>query len=473
VKVLLINPPFGEEYAVGESRSIKAVLNVIPPLGLGYLAAVLQKEGIETKIIDCTVGPSQDDLIKVVTEEKPDIAGISATTPSFESAKVISRNIKRISPKTVIVLGGAHVSAIPEEALLEESFDLGVLGEGEVTFLEIVKTYSKDKDTRAFRKIKGIAFREDDRVIKTEPREFIENLDELPFPARNLMPPLRKYHPTPASYRRLPLGVVMTSRGCPMHCTFCDRAVFGNTHRSRSPQNVMDEIEELIKKYGAREIRFFDDTFTLKKDFVFGLCDEMERRRLKFPWTCLTTVLAVTRQMLKRMREVGCWQVLFGLESGDDGMLKLLKKGNTVETNRRAVRWAQEAGLEVRADFIVGTPGETIKSLNNTLNFALEMNLDYAHFNHFIPFPGTEIYRGLSNQGYVFDFSKGCSILDHGALLYVPEAFTPQQFRDWLDSAFEKFYLRPRYIIRRLLSLRSFAQLKGQLKGFFAVYNLR
>lgn len=472
MKVLLINPPFGEEYAVGESRSIKAVLNITPPLGLGYLAAVLRKEEIEAKIIDCTVSPSQNDLIRLVTKEKPDIVGISATTPSFESAKIVSRNIKRVSPKTLIVLGGAHVSAIPDEALLEESFDLGVLGEGEITFLEIVKTYSKNKDTRAFRKIKGVALREKGRIIETEPREFIENLDEVPFPARDLMPPLKNYHPTPASYKRLPLGVVMASRGCPMHCTFCDRAVFGNTRRSRSPRNVMDEVEELIEKYGAQEIRFFDDTFTLKKDFVFSLCDEMERRRLKFPWTCLTTVLTVTRDMLKRMREVGCWQVLFGLESGDDGMLKLLKKGNTVEANRRAVRWVQEAGLEVRADFIVGTPGETIESLNNTLNFAIEMNLDYAHFNKFVPLPGTEIYRKLIDQGYAFDFSKGSSILNHGALLYVPDALTPQQFRDWLDSAFKKFYLRPKYIIKRLLSMRSFAQLKGQIRGFFAILNL-
>lgn len=472
MKVFLVNPPFVEKYAVGESRSIKAVLNVIPPLGLGYLAAVLRKEGIEVEIIDCTISPSQDDLIRLVTEERPDIVGISATTPSFESAKMVSQNIKRISPETLIVLGGAHVSAIPEESLLEESFDLGVLGEGEVTFLEIVKAYLNDKDTRAFRKIKGIAFREKERVIKTGPREFIENLDELPFPARDLMPPLKNYHPTPASYRKLPLGVVMTSRGCPMHCTFCDRAVFGNCHRSRSPQNVMDEIEELIKRYGAQEIRFFDDTFTLKEDFVFGLCDEMERRRLRFPWTCLTTVLTATCDMLKRMREVGCWQVLFGLESGDDGMLKLLKKGNTVEANRRAVRWAQEADLEVRADFIIGTPGETMKSLNNTLNFALEMNLDYAHFNKFVPFPGTEIYHKLIDQGYAFDFSKGSSILNHGALLYVPDALTPQQFRDWLDSAFKKFYLRPKYIIKRLFSIRSFEQLKGQIKGFFAILNL-
>lgn len=472
MKVLLINPPFGEEYSVGESRSIKVVLNIIPPLGLGYLAAVLRKEGIETKIVDCTINPSQDDLIRFVTKEKPDIVGISATTPSFGSAKVVSQNIKRVSPKTLVVLGGAHVSAIPEEALLEESFDLGVLGEGEVTFLEIVKASLNDKDTSAFRKIKGVAFREKDRVIKTQPREFIENLDEIPFPARDLMPPLKDYHPTPASYRRLPLGVVMTSRGCPMHCTFCDRAIFGNTYRLRSPQNVMDEVEELIKRYGAREIRFFDDVFTLKKDFIFSLCDEMEKRRLRFPWTCLTTVLAVTPDMLKRMREIGCWQVLFGLESGDDGMLKLLKKGNTVEANRRAVHWAQEAGLEVRAVFMAGTPGETIKSLNNTLNFALEMNLDYAHFNKFVPFPGTEIYRNLINQGYTFNFSKGCSILDHGALLYVPEALTPQQFRDWLDSAFKKFYLRPKYIIKRLLSLRSFEQLKGQIRGFFAILNL-
>ena len=471
MKILLIDPPFGPQEIGGAKKGFKGVLNIIPSLGLAYLGAVAEQHGHMVRIIDGALGLSYQEIVQEAQRFGPHIVGLTATTPTFLNAVRVASLLREERPQSVFIAGGAHPTAAPSDALKAGVFDFLVLGEGEETFLELVQ-HIEGKGPTSPDDIRGIAFRRQDETVITIPRPRIKDLDSLPFPARYLLPPLSAYHPTPASYRRLPLGVVMASRGCPMHCTFCDRAVFGNIYRLRSPQNVMDEVEELIKRYGAREIRFFDDTFTLKKDFVFGLCDEIEKRRLKFPWTCLTTVLTVTRDMLKRMREVGCWQVLFGLESGDDGMLRLLKKGNTVEANRRALRWAQEAGLEVRADFIIGTPGETMKSLNNTLNFALKMNLDYAHFNKFIPFPGTEIYRQLLKKGYKFDFSDRCSVLDHSALLYVPEGISKEKYRRFLDGAFKKFYLRPTYIIKRLLSIRSFAQLKGQVKGSFAILNL-
>ena len=172
------------------------------------------------------------------------------------------------------------------------------------------------------------------------------------------------------------------------------------------------------------------------------------------------------------MKAAGCWQVLYGLESGDDRMLKLLGKGNTVEANRNAVRWAKEAGLEIRGDFIVGTPGETMESLEKTLRFTLESGLDYAHFNKFTPFPGTELYRRLVAEGYSFDFSRGCSILDHGALLFVPKSLDRTEYRTWLDRAFKKFYLRPSHVLKRLLAIRTWTQFRGQARGAFAIAGL-
>ena len=172
------------------------------------------------------------------------------------------------------------------------------------------------------------------------------------------------------------------------------------------------------------------------------------------------------------MKNSCCWQVLYGLESGDEGMLKTLGKGNTVEQNLQAIRWAREAGLEVRGDFIVGTPGETMESLKNTLRFALTSGLDYAHFNKFVPFPGTDLYRDLVREGYSFDFSSGCSILDHGALLFVPPSLNREEYRRWLDSAFKKFYLRPAHIGRRLRAIRTWTQFKGQIRGAFSILGL-
>jgi radical SAM superfamily enzyme YgiQ (UPF0313 family) len=239
----------------------------------------------------------------------------------------------------------------------------------------------------------------------------------------------------------------------------------------RSTANLFAEIEEVVSKYGVREIRLFDDTFTVKKKRVYEICDEFERRKLNVIWTCLTKVVNVDGPMLKRMRKAGCWQVLYGLESGDDRMLKLLRKGNTVEKNKRAIRLAKEAGLEVRGDFIVGTPGETWVSLEKTVQFAIDMKLDYAHFNKFNPLPGSELYRQLVRQGYKFDFSKS-STLDHTEVLYMNPGMDKDKFSEYLDKANKRFYLRPNYILHRLLSIRSLYQLKGQVYGFLAILGM-
>ncbi len=471
MKITLINPPFNEQDSVGASRSIKYVLNIIPPLGLAYLAAAVRQHDFQVNIIDFTIERFHEDIFKKIVHDNPDIIGITASTPTFESTKYIARRIKELLPQKFFIIGGAHITAMPYDTMETGIFDVGVLGEGEKTLLDLLIHIQK-KGLAGLEAIKGIAYKQDGRVVITPRREFIEDLDILPYPARDLLPALSRYRPTPASYRRLPLGIIITSRGCPHQCVFCDRAVFGNVYRQRSAENVLGEIEELTHEYGAKEIRFFDDCFTLDKERTYKICAGLKRRNPGIPWTCLTTVTSVTEDLLKEMKSSGCWQILFGLESGDEKMLGLLKKGATLEQNINAIRWAKEAGLSVRADFIVGTPGETEESLKKTLNFALDMDLDYAHFNKFIPFPGAELYKFLSSKGYNFDFTRGCSILDHSALLYVPEGMTKKEFQEFLDTAFKKFYLRPGYMIKRLLSIRTREEFIGQLKGLFAISGL-
>ncbi len=471
MNILLINPPFDPEESVGESRSVRFVLNITPPLGLAYLGAVLDRAGHRVRIVDYTARFPYPPLPELLEEFRPEMIGLTATTPSFEPARKLAGELHKLAPGTPIVLGGAHVTCTPGAALADGVFAAGVLGEGEETMVELAGRL-RDGKSPDLETVQGIAFPEGGALRRTRPREFIADLDALPFPAYHLLPPLRYYHPTPASYRRLPVGILMTSRGCPFKCTFCDRSIFGNTTRFHGVERVLDEVEWMIKERGAREIRFFDDTFTLKKDRVREICAGFRQRKLNFPWTCLTAVKAVTPELLKEMKSAGCWQVLYGLESGDDRMLKLLGKGNTVEENRRAVRWAKEAGLEVRGDFIVGTPGETMESLERTLNFTLEAGLDYAHFNKFTPFPGTELYRRLEAEGYTFDFTHGCSILDHGALLFVPESLNRDDYRKWLDRAFKRFYLRPSHVLKRLLAVRTWTQLRGQVRGAFAIAEL-
>ncbi len=470
--IALINPPYRPEDVAGGSKSIKRVLNIIPPLGLTYLATVLEREGFEVKVFDFSIGGEEKTLYEGLDKGKYSLVGITSTTPSYYVAENLACKIKKKYPDVYLVIGGAHVSADPQGVMERGVFDIGVLNEGEFTLLELARTLA-EKGRRSLHEVKGIVFRDEKGEIQfTPPREYIKNLDALPLPARYLLPPLKVYHPTPASYRRLPLGVMMTSRGCPNRCTFCDRAVFGNRVRFHSPERVVQEFEELVCKYGAREIRFFDDTFTLNKSRVLEICALLQKKGLhRIPWTCLTAVKSVDKEILKAIKDAGCWQVLYGLESGDDRMLKLLKKGNTVQDNTQAVFWAKEVGLSVRADFIIGTPGETKESMEKTLKFAKSLPLDYAHFNKFVPFPGTEIYHNLVKKGYKFNFERS-SIVDHTAIIYTPEGITPEEFKNFLNRAYKEFYLRPSYLLKHLLSIRSWEEFKGQFQGFLAIKGL-
>jgi radical SAM superfamily enzyme YgiQ (UPF0313 family) len=440
-------------------------------LGLAYLAAVAEKKGHIVKIFDCALSFENEKLVKLTESFRPQIIGITATTPTFKNAVHVAFALRKILPEAIFICGGAHPTASPSDSLNNGVFDYLVLGEGENTFLELV-SYIENNHKYPIDNIRGIAFKQNGRVTIKAQRPRIDDLDSLPFPARNLLPPLIVYHPTPASYRSLPLAVIMTSRGCPSRCIFCDRAVFGEKFRQRSPSNVIAEVEETIQKYGAKEIRFFDDTFTLDSKFVEGICRSMKKLRPRIPWTCLTKVTAVNFNMLKMMREAGCWQVLFGLESGDDYILSRLGKGNTVEQNGKVVFWAKKAGLSVRADFLVGSPWETKESLEKTLEFAKSLPLDFAHFNKFVPLPGTEIYKDLIAKGYNIIFDRGSSINNHSDFIYVPERLNKFEYAKFLDRAYREFYLRPGYILRRLLSIRTFNEFIGQLRGFSSILSL-
>jgi radical SAM superfamily enzyme YgiQ (UPF0313 family) len=472
MKVLLIDPPFYEEAALGRSKgsSMRFVQNVIPSLGLAYIAAVLEKKSHKVRIIDCTLGITYDRLQHILTAaEKPDIVGITATTPTFGSAKIVAGIIRAIFKDSLIVIGGVHVTSQPEQTLKEECFDIAVLGEGEYTFLELSERFF-DEGPGCFPEIKGLAYRIDSKLIINERRPFIQNLDELPFPARHLLPPISVYRPTPASYKRLPVGVLMSSRGCPYHCTFCDRSVFGTKYRMRSVDNILDEVEELIHKYGAREIRFFDDTITIDKKKLFELVDKMKKRKIRVSWTAQSRVDAITPDTLKKLKEGGCWQLLIGIESADDRMLKVMNKGVTAAQNARAVELMNKYKMGIRADFLVGVPGETKESLNKSLNFVLMHNIDYVYFNKFVPFSGVELTRILEEKGYKFNLSEGSSILDiESNDIFVPDTLIDSEYRDFLKKVHKKFYLRPSYILRRLFSIRTFDQLLGHIKGFFAI----
>ncbi|MBM3251394.1 MAG: radical SAM protein [Candidatus Omnitrophica bacterium] len=351
-----------------------------------------------------------------------------------------------------------------------ECFDIGVIGEGEITFLELVKLIEKS-GLEYLEDTKGIAYRKDGNVILAEGRDFINDLNELPFPARHLLPSLSRYSPFIASYRKLPIVHIISSRGCPMGCSFCDQAVFGSGYRSRSADNILDEVELVKNKFGVKEIRFYDDVFTLDKKRVFEMCDKIRERNITISWTCFAVVNTISKELLKKMKGAGCWQISFGLESGDEGVLKYLKTDISLEQNEMAVRLAQEAGLSVRAHFVIGSPWETKESLRNTLNFAKRFNIDYAHFIKFMPYPGSKIYNILIKQGYRYDFTKRFSTLNNSDVMYVPESLTKQEFINFLGLARREFYFRPSYILRKIISIRTWNEFIRNIFSFFAIRN--
>ena len=471
MRILLLDPPYEFKEIGGVKQNFRYVLNKIPSLGLAYLAAVAEKKCHTVKIVDCTLGLGYQETARIAEGFSPQIIGITATTPTFNNAVYLASILRKILPRAIFVCGGAHPTASPCDAMEKGVFDFLVLGEGEETFIELI-SYLEDKIPSRPDDISGIAFKRDGKVIITSRRSRINDLDFIPFPARHLLPPLSAYHPTPASYRKLPLAVIMTSRGCPSYCTFCDRAVFGERFRKRSVSNVIKEVQEVILKYGAKEIRFFDDAFTLDFSHIEGICRGMKKLRPCIPWTCLTKVNAVNFDILKMIRESGCWQVLFGLESGDDAILKHLGKGNTVKQNKEVVFWAKKVGLSIRADFLVGSPWETKESFKKTVEFAKSLPLDFAHFNKFVPYPGTAIYKDLIDKGYKINFNNGSYTNNHDDFVYIPTSFNELEYCNFLDRAYKEFYLRPGYILRRLLSLRSLPELIGQAKGLYSILSL-
>jgi len=460
------------EELVGETASMKDVMNIIPPLGLAYIAAFIEQHNYDVEIIDCSLGIPHNELETELIKKSPDVVGITATTPAFMSAITAAQNVRKNLPNTITVLGGAHITAVPKETMeYTDVFDVGVIGEGEITFHELLIEIEKG-DKMNLDNVAGIVYRKNGNVCITQPQNFIKNLDEIPLPARHLLPPLSIYHPTPASTRKVPQGVLITSRGCPMKCTFCDRGVFGNRYRMRSPENVVDEVENLIDVHGAKELKFFDDVFTLSRKRLYAIFDEMKQRGIDIGWSCLTSVKMVNPEMLERMKKAGCWQVLYGLESGDQRMLDLLKKGVTVDQNEKAVKLAQGKGLRVRADYIVGTPGDTLESMEATLRFAIRMNTDTAHFNKFTPYPGTELYRLLVNQGYHWDFAEYHSQLDHSAMMYVPDDVLEEDYRKFLDTSYRRYYLRSGYIWKQLKGIRSIGDIRRLYLGYKAIKGL-
>lgn len=325
-----------------------------------------------------------------------------------------------------------------------KEFDYGVLREGELTIVELLEYLKKKKNLK---EVNGLAYRgKSGKLVINQPREYIKNLDELPFPAYDLIKDINLYAPPPSNYKALPVVNVITSRGCPNLCTFCDRNVFGNRYRELSAKKVFEELKYLYSKYHFREIAFVDDTFMINRKRIYELFDMLENEGIKFHWTCMSRVNIVDYDFLKYIKEKGCWHVSFGVESGDEDILKIIKKNITLEQVKNAANWCHKLGIKTKGFFIIGHPGDTKETIERTIRFATKVKLDDIVTTINTPIPGSPQYLFVKEYG---DFDEtDWSQFNYWRPVFVPNGLTKEYLLNKQQEMYRKFYIRPRILVR-------------------------
>lgn len=439
------------------SRTAGSQINYWQPLGTLYVAAVLQQAGHEVRFFNGAF-MSNSAILDSVRQFDPEFIGIYSTTFGWKKAKKAAGEFKEAFKGNVFICaGGPYPIALQERCLEDagESLDAVVTGEGEFTVLEMLERIAQG---RSLEGVDGVVYREGKAVKKNPPRPLITDLDALPFPARELLGDKDLYIPPPATYRRKPVAVLLTSRGCNRRCIYCFQMDKSRELgiRYRSVGNVMKEIEHCIRQ-GYREIKFIDDTFAADYDRAMQIALEIKTRRLDFTWFASACVNQVDKPLLRAFKEAGCWAILFGAESGVQKNLNTIRKGTTLEQIRSAVKAAKEVGLRVSTPFMFGIPGETFEEGLRTIQFALDLDPDIANFHALTPFPGTYLYDHLEEYGTM---SGELTDFTYQGAAFIPHTMTREEILRLRQIAFRRFYSRPSFILRKLLDLRSFNDLK-------------
>ncbi|MBX5320456.1 MAG: B12-binding domain-containing radical SAM protein [Candidatus Bathyarchaeia archaeon] len=445
MKVTLVNPPYPEE-----AHQHPPLI----PLSLGYLGAVCEKSGYDVKVIDCQGERlNLQGFRRKLANTDTDVIGITSATLTYKSALKIAEISKEVFPECTVVLGGCHATFWDINALNEcPSLDIIVRKEGEITFLEILE---KLKNKESLSEVKGITFRKKDEIIRNEDRPYIENLDDLPFPAHHLL--------NLNSYIKMGKLIIplMTSRGCVYWCDFCTAVrMFGRKYRMRSPKNVVEEMEYFHKKYGTDQFTFYDDAFTVDPKRVEEICNEIERRNMKVKWDCETRVDMVNKTLLEKMKKAGCIAIWFGVESGSQMIIDKMQKKIKIEQTRKAFKLAHEVGLMTVASVILGFPGETEETAWETVNFVKSLDPSDVGFYIATPYPGTPLYETVKEKGWLRteDFEK----YDTATPVFETPFLSMERLKEIRLKAYQQFYLRPRYVIKML-----------RVGGVYGIYAVR
>jgi len=453
MKILMLNPPFLPKFSrFSRSPAVTKSGTLYYPIWHAYATGVLEKEGHAVKLIDAPAeGLEREDCYQIAKEFSPQMVVVYTSTPSIYNDVEIAGNIKELLPESFVVLTGPHVSALPEESLnLDKRVDAVATHEYDMTLLELVSVLS---GTKKLFDVRGIIFREREKIITNVEREYINDLDSLPF-----VSDVYKRHLRIENYFyahcRYPVLSIFTSRGCNAQCDFCvyPEQMYGRRQRQRSPENIVEEFEFIERELPqVKEVLIDDDTFSFSQEHTMKLCEIMIQKKIKLPWTveCRANLKYETMVMMKK---AGCRLIVVGFESAEDQILKNIKKGLTVERMRQFVKDAKKAGIMIHACFMAGNKGETRDTLMKSLKFAKEMNADTFQFFPLMVYPGTEAYEWAKVNNYLTtaDFSKWLTEEGlHNCVISTPE-LSAKDLVDFCGHARRSYYLNPKYLTYKI-----------------------
>jgi len=470
MRILLINPPYTTEDRYGKDLGKFGPVN--EPLGLAYLAATLEDDGHRVSILDApALDLTPKDICRSMEEKGYDLVGVTMLTPMYGRSVEVIKAIKRLFSDMTVVVGGPHATILPKETLIENSeIDFAVIGEGEIVFLNLVNALETESTPN---NVAGIAYRKDDTVAINPPPVMIADLDQLPLPARHLLP-MQHYHMTRSRSRSDHAFIVSVARGCPFNCAFCCR-IFGRKIRHHSVDRIIKEIDILVNNYGAKEINLESDSITTNKHFIDSLCDGIIDSGLfrKISWTCESRVDTVNEDILKKMKAAGCWQISYGVETGAQRLLKAIHKDITLEQIENTFTITKKIGISIRAFFMLGIPTETRPESMATIAFAKKLDARWSQFTLCTPFPGTEFYEMASKEGGLktnrWDDFKTHGGWTKGGLAYVPQGRSMQEMKKLQKRAYRAVYLRPRVFMRLFREIDSLAKIKEYGIGFWVL----
>lgn len=434
--ILLINPDSPPESPWGFSRRL-------PPLGLTYIASTLEKAGFQVNIYDnCLMRKSVNEIKNEVKKLSPEIVGISCNSVNYKKCVEISKAVKDVVPECKVIVGGPHPTYVPGSVLKCPEIDYAIVGEGERAMLELVRCIKDGATIQSIAKIPGVAYKIGEKFKVNSP-EFIDDLDEIPLPARHLLQ-MNLYDRKFELLEVEPVDIMNVVRGCPFNCSFCEtKEIWGHVSRYFSPSRIVEEIEHLANTYGTKGFYFIGDNFTINEKVTRAVCELLIKKELDVEWVCDTRVDLVSRNLLEIMREAGCRTIWFGVESGSPRILQKLNKGITLEQAVKAFKLCKEVGIRTACSFLMGIPGEKVEDMEATFKFAKTLNPDWCQFNIFIAVPGSKLYDEVV-QGNLYSHRDGF-------ITYVKtDDFDYQSLLKIQRNFHKRFNRAPKRVLRRM-----------------------